>query len=142
MYSYLKLEKFLPPALLSLALLGVWPVQAMQDPTRPPVAEAKARAVAVQQNLSPRWELHSTLVSSARRTAVINDRVVSQGDRINGATVVSIQPAAVLLRVAGRELRLVMEEKNIKSLSRADSAGHSAGHSAGQSAVPSVVQGK
>ncbi|MDT8383709.1 MAG: hypothetical protein RRB22_04775 [Gammaproteobacteria bacterium] len=134
MCSYLKLEKYLPPALLSLVLLGVWPVQAMQDPTRPPVAEATARAVAVQQNSSPRWTLHSTLVSSARRTAVINDRVVSQGDRINGATVVSIQPAAVLLRVAGRELRLGMEKKNIKSLSRTDSAGHSA--------VPSVVQGK
>ena len=95
------------------------PLQAMEDPTRPPTAKATSTYVPGKKSKGPRWTLHSTLVSSGRRTAVINDRVVSQGDRINGATVVSIQPSAVRLRDKGREVTLMMLKKNIKSLSRA-----------------------
>ena len=95
------------------------PLQAMEDPTRPPTAKATSTYVPGKKSKGPRWTLHSTLVSSDRRTAVINNRVVSQGDRINGATVVSIQPLAVRLRDKDREVTLVMLKKNIKSLSRA-----------------------
>lgn len=95
------------------------PLQAMEDPTRPPTAKATSTYVSAKKSKGPRWRLHSTLVSSGRRTAVINNRVVSQGDRINGATVVSIQPSAVRLRDKGREVTLMMLKKNIKSLSRA-----------------------
>ena len=110
----------LPMALLILFLMLLWvsPLQAMEDPTRPPTAKATTHFVVGKKSHAPRWRLHSTLVSSDRRTAVINDRVVSQGDRINGATVVSIQPSTVRLRDKGREVTLVMLNKNIKSLSR------------------------
>lgn len=95
------------------------PIHAMEDPTRPPTAKVTSTYTPGKKSKGPRWTLHSTLVSSGRRTAVINNRVVSQGDRINGATVVSIQPSAVRLRDKGREVTLVMLKKNIKSLSRA-----------------------
>ena len=114
-------------AVLSLVmfamLLWMSPLLAMDDPTRPPTAKATSSYVPTNKSRGPRWTLHSTLVSSGRRTAVINDRVVAQGDRINGATVVSIEPSAVRLKEKGREVTLVMLKKNIKSLSRADVPG-------------------
>lgn len=109
----------LPVALpIVLGVLWISPLQALEDPTRPPTADAKTSYVTPKKNKRSRWTLHSTLVSSSRRTAVINNRVVSLGDRINGATVVSIQPSSVRLRAKGREVTLVMLKKNIKTLSR------------------------
>lgn len=106
-------------SLLMFAIL-IWasPLLALDDPTRPPTIKAKSSYVSGKKSRGSRWILHSTLVSSGRRTAVINDRVVAQGDRINGATVVSIEPSMVRLRAKGREVTLVMLKKNIKSLSR------------------------
>jgi hypothetical protein len=103
-------------ACLSLAL----PLSAaMDDPTRPPTADTKiSHVVKTKKSQRPRWVLTSTLVSAGRRTAVINDRVVSRGDRVNGATVVNIQPATVRLRARGRDVTLVMLKRKIKSLSR------------------------
>jgi hypothetical protein len=98
-------------------------VQALEDPTRPPSAEIKTHYVATQKSQQPRWTLNSTLVSSGRRTAIINNKAVSLGDRINGATVVSIEPSTVRLREKGREVTLMMLQKNIKSLSRSESSG-------------------
>ena len=116
-----KINLFAVAALLAM----VWTssLQAMEDPTRPPSAKAVSNYSPVKKSSRPRWRLHSTLVSSGRRTAVINDRVVSQGDRINGATVISIQPSAVQLRDGGRKVTLVMLKKDIKSLSREASSG-------------------
>ena len=82
-------------------LFTVMPLQAaLEDPTRPPTATAAAYATP-KKHSRPRWVLTSTLVSGQRRTAVVNDRVVARGDRINGARVVSIEPSAVRLRVGG-----------------------------------------
>ena len=92
---------------------------AMEDPTRPPTANAttshKVKSKKIQR---PRWVLTSTLVSPQRRTAVINNRVVSRGDRVNGATVINIHPALVRLRARGRDVTLVMLKKKVKSLSQ------------------------
>ncbi len=93
----------------------------LEDPTRPPTAQAVTQRPAVMKKTPTRWVLSSTLVSSGRRSAVINNRVVSHGDRINGAVVVDIQPASVRLRTRGREITLVMLKKNIKTPSRVSS---------------------
>jgi hypothetical protein len=104
--------------LLLLVMALALPAQAaLNDPTRPPVA-ATVHAPAVRADRGPRWVLNSTLVSPARRTAVINDRVVAVGDRVGGAVVVDIQSAAVRLRARGRELTLVMLHNNVKQPSR------------------------
>lgn len=108
---------------ISVSMFCVSATQAMNDPTRPPMAKAKSSYVPSKKSQRPQWTLNSTLVSSARRTAVINDRVVSRGDRINGATVISIEPSSVRLRKKGREITLMMLKKNIRSLSRDQSAG-------------------
>jgi hypothetical protein len=104
--------------LLSLLIL-VMPVQAaMDDPTRPPSLGAAKSAPSAGKHKRPRWLLSSTLIAAERRSAVIDGRVVVRGDRINGATVVTIEPGSVRLRARGKEFTLLMLEKNIKSLSR------------------------
>lgn len=99
-------------------LLLVMPLQAaLEDPTRPPTATTTISA-SPEKIQRPHWMLTSTLVSAQRRTAVINDTVVSRGDRINGAKVMSIQPFMVRLRAGKRDITLMMLKKNIKSLSQ------------------------
>jgi len=107
--------------LIAAALVGLFAVMpihaALEDPTRPPMVNATSY-VSVKKSSRPRWVLTSTLVSAGRRTAVINDKVVMRGERINGARVVSIQPSAVTLRINGRKISLIMLKKKIKSLSQ------------------------
>lgn len=107
-------------ALLLLGLLVlVMPVRAaMDDPTRPPSLGAAKSVPSTGKHQRPRWLLSSTLIAAERRSAVIDGRVVVRGDRINGATVVSIEPGSVRLRARGKEFTLLMLKKNIKSLSR------------------------
>jgi len=108
--------------IVTIMLLLVMPLQAaLEDPTRPPNVTTTASA-SPQKIQQPRWILTSTLISAQRRTAVINDTVVSHGDRINGAKVINIQPSAVRLRIGGRKITLMMLKKNIKSLSQVTSS--------------------
>jgi len=116
-YDFLKKKQVIIIAIT--ALLAVMPLHAaLKDPTRPPNVTTMA-SVSPQKIQKPSWILTSTLISAQRRTAVINDTVVSHGDRINGAKVINIQPSAVQLHVNGRDIMLMMLKKNIKSLSPA-----------------------
>ena len=105
-------------ACLAMSLVTIPVLAAKDDPTRPPGMSAATSSVKGAGSKGPRWVLRSTLVSPGRRTAVINDRVVSKGDRVNGATVVEIQPLTVRLRARDREVTLVMLKKNVKTLSK------------------------
>lgn len=63
-----------------------------QDPMRPPnFSEAKTSAS------SPEWKVAEILIADERRIAIINDKPVKPGDRINGAKVVSIDTSYVTL---------------------------------------------
>jgi len=105
-----------------IALFTVIPSQAdWEDPTRPPTTTVVFSTPPVKTQ-RPQWVLTSTLVSAQRNTAVINDTVVSRGDRINGAKIMSIQPSVVRLHINGQDITLMMLKKNIKSLSRITSS--------------------
>ena len=115
-YEFFKKNLITVAATVSLLLTA--PLQAaLKDPTRPPNMVA-AVSTSPKKNQQPRWMLTSTLISMQRRTAVINDTVVSRGDHINGAKIISIQPSSVRLRIGGKDLTLIMLKKNIKSLSQ------------------------
>ena len=81
---------------LTTCLLAGLAVQAaeVRDPLRPPGAQARSAG----PEAPPVWILHTTLVSTEQKTAVINGRVVAQGGWINGARVIEIQPTWVRLR--------------------------------------------
>lgn len=73
----------------------------LPDPTRPSGA-ADSGAVPTQQG----FVLQGTTVSARQRVAVINGQRLTVGERINGATVVAIQPFQVTLQRAGRDITL------------------------------------
>lgn len=117
------LKKTRPAIAATIALLLAMPLYAAQgDPTRPPTTTVTI-SVPSEKTRRPHWTLTSTLISEQRRTAVINDTVVSPGDHINGAKVISIKPSMVKLRIGKRNMTLVMLKKNVKSLSQAQSSG-------------------
>ena len=69
----------------------------LDDPTRPPgyrlvLPGGKKAATAI------RFSLSSVRISSTRRTAVINDRMVEVGNKVNGAKVLGIYPSSVKLK--------------------------------------------
>lgn len=63
------------------------------DPTEPP-RDMRPMSAKTTQGLL----LYSTQVSASKRTAVVNQRVVSVGSRITGAVVTGIEPGRVTLR--------------------------------------------
>lgn len=86
--------------------------EGLGDPTRPTSlsepAEAKAQAAQ-----GPRWRLQSTLVADDRRVAVINGRMVAQGERIEGATVLEVRTDGVTLQKDGQRLNLLLPGSGI-----------------------------
>jgi len=102
-------------ALVMLMTAGLAPAQqGLGDPTRPTsLAAPEPERAAVS---GPRWRLQSTLVADSRRLAVINGRIVAQGERIDGATVREVRPGGVTLDVEGRrvELRVLQGTPDVK----------------------------
>ena len=84
---------------LLLLWLFLWlaPAAALDDPMRPP---GHARAGATGKS-KPVWHLSAIRIDGAGRMAIINGRQVAEGDRVNGARVLEIQPQQV--RLAGRQ---------------------------------------
>lgn len=71
---------------------------ALDDPMRPPTASA----VRSSTSSGSAYTLSSTFIARDRKSAIINGRQVSVGDRINGARVVEIMPTQVQLQAQDR----------------------------------------
>lgn len=95
------------------------------DPTRPPMVDntilkpvvaktEKVNVPATKVKKRKGWRLRSTLVSTERRTAVINNKVLMIGDKISGATLVDIQVGKVQIRVKGKIRTLNLIKKDVK----------------------------
>lgn len=87
----------------------------LPDPTRPSWAQP-----APQGNATPRqtvFRLESVLISAERRVAVINGTVVQEGELVDGAAVLRIEPGIVTLRRAGRKLVLTLLPDSVKQTS-------------------------
>lgn len=65
-----------------------------EDPLRPP----GYRTAGVSANRSaPSWHVDEILISDSRRVAIVNAISVKQGEHVNGARVVAIEPGYVTL---------------------------------------------
>jgi MSHA biogenesis protein MshK len=77
--------------------------QALADPMRPPAAPAASPAEGAKDS-PPAMRLQSVLISAARRVAVIDGRLVRQGERVGDGKLVAISESHVVLqRPHGRE---------------------------------------
>lgn len=92
--------------LLALCLNGpTWAgdlLDNLPDPTRPSGMLENGGGMPAQQG----FVLQGTTVSTRQRVAVINGQRLTVGERIDGATVASIQPFQVTLQRAGRDITL------------------------------------
>jgi hypothetical protein len=77
------------------------PFANIPDPTRPSGWHDGGGST-VNQGLV----LQATTISASRRIAVINGQRLAVGDRVQGATVVEVQPFQVRLQRAGRDITL------------------------------------
>lgn len=74
------------------------------DPTRPATRLETSSPTRVAAPRS--WTLESTLVAADRRVAVINGKLVSEGESVDGARVVEIRNLDVLIQTASRRMTL------------------------------------
>ena len=71
----------------------------LRDPTRP----YSARAVVVMPAKAAAFSVTAILVSQKRRVAIVNGQRVSEGDQVDGATVVEILADGLRLNLHGKE---------------------------------------
>lgn len=97
-------KTILPAAVSLLVLILATGAHAepVDDPMRPPAQESTAGPA----DPHPGWSLTSVLIADDRRLAIINNRVLREGDSVAGARVVRIEADHVLIRHAGGERRL------------------------------------
>lgn len=93
-----KIKKLMSASLVTVLFLMTVPVVAapLTDPTQPPGFVGGVTAAGSTK--APAWQVSSILISSDRRMAVINGKIVSQGDIVGSAKVIRISHTAVTLR--------------------------------------------
>lgn len=103
-----------------LLLLPLSSFAELADPLRPPGARASSPSrTASGQATAPEWVLQSTLTDASRRSAVINQRSVQVGDRVDGAQVLAIEPGRVELASPSRRFTITLwNETPVKQPSR------------------------
>lgn len=107
------------PRILILGLTGVLLVSVataaddflagLPDPTRPPSSDVLAGTGKAGGSADVRragMVLQSTMISRDERSAVINGKTLTEGEKIGTATLVAINPYEVTLTQAGREIAL------------------------------------
>jgi MSHA biogenesis protein MshK len=78
-------------------------VYALEDPTRPPAAE---RIATVQRMVFPK--LNSILLGRERKLAIIDGRVLQEGELGDGFQLIQIDANAVIVSIEGVSRRLTM----------------------------------
>jgi len=94
------------PTLLAILLLLACGQSAMalDDPMRPPTASTVRSSTSTGSG----YTLSSTFIARDRKSAIINGRQVSVGDRIDGARVLEIMPTQVQLQAQGRTVTVLL----------------------------------
>ncbi len=82
--------------------------EVLRDPTRPysvaPVVTTPTGARAIAKAKATGFNVTTILVSEKRRVAIVNGKRVSEGDQVDGATVVKILADRLQLDLHGKEI--------------------------------------
>lgn len=108
---------------LSAAMASAF-AQQMRDPTRPPSFVAPAGTAAVRES---DLVLQTVLISTERRAAIINGRLLRLGENIAGMQLMSISESEVQLRGRGESRTLHL----FPAVDRRDSKPSAAGSAGG-----------
>jgi hypothetical protein len=109
------IRKLIKYVLITASILSACPIGASEllDPTRP---ATKAREKSpMQYSVGVRhWILESTLVAPDRRVAVINGKLVSEGEVVDGARILEIRKLDVLIKTPQERMTLQLLPDNVK----------------------------
>ncbi len=97
-------------ALVVSALLAVaGAVRADEAPVRDPMRPfGRASSAGAAVAAVPRFALTAVLIAPTRRIAIVNGEPYSQGETVDGAEIVAIEPGAVRFREHGAELVVLL----------------------------------
>ncbi len=108
-----KLQRRIMATLGLFCLVPLALASALSDPTRPANTDKAGSGRKVIPDTRS-WVLSSTLVAPQRRVAVINGRLVSEGELVDGARVIEIRKLKVLIQVPGRRITLQLLPDTLK----------------------------
>lgn len=91
--------------LLVVITVLFWGMANAADPTRPYVFETKAKK-AKRKNVS--LNLSQTMISQKYNSAVINDQLVKEGERVSGCLIKRIQHSHVALVCSGKRRNIYL----------------------------------
>jgi len=91
--------------------------ETLPDPTRPYGYGVVQPVIVLEPDL-PReqinWRLTGIRIAPQDKTAILNGRLVRVGDMVDGALIVEINPAAVLIDFEDKRIRVDLLRVNIK----------------------------
>jgi hypothetical protein len=106
--------------LVSLILLSFscFAASPLADPTMPAGYQPPSSTISSQQPTPTQyeWTLNTTVISPDRELAIINGKVLSVGDEINGATLMTIEHQQVKLSYKNETIRLRLHHSFISQL--------------------------
>jgi hypothetical protein len=106
--------------LIAAGLLAFSAATPAEPPVRDPTIPPGFAAVASDPASGPGLRLHSTRVSATSRSAVINDRFVTPGSKVAGATVLAIEPGRVHLQRGTERILLRIKTPDVKRRATGD----------------------
>jgi hypothetical protein len=106
--------------LIAAGLLALSSAAPAQPPVRDPTVPPGTAQVSKHPAAAPALRLRSTQVSATSRSAVINDRIVTAGSRIAGATVLAIEPGRVQLQRGDERITLQIRTPDVKRRATGD----------------------
>ena len=80
----------------------------LRDPTRPWPYSGIPGIPVVMQAKAAKFNVTAILVSEKRRVAIVNGQQVSEGDQVDGATVVEILAHSLRLNLRGKEFTALL----------------------------------
>jgi hypothetical protein len=101
-------------SILIVTLLALSPAASaddMSDPMRPVVSGPGGGG---QKSSGGRWVVSGILISPERRLAMINDRLIGVGEKVDGARVRAIRGNGIELDVNGRLIFLKHETDSVR----------------------------
>lgn len=96
--------------------------QELPDPTKPFGFDIEPELIIQQptdRQKNVTWQLTGIRIAKSDRSAILNGRVVRVGDSVNGARVLEIEPAWVVIEHEKKRIRLELLDYDIKQNNRA-----------------------
>lgn len=114
MFNYIIQTSIVACACISVFSINAYAVK-KEDPLRPPEYRLEKTNAGKSKTAKPRWYVNEILFSGERRVALVNGAVVIKGDRVNGARVIDIKPAYVVLEYKDKIIKARLKAVSVKN---------------------------